>query len=189
MAHQVFETSVFNRKLVAEGRMLFVPRDVSAELGPSEVSGETVLGVRLGVPIPDAEGLVDVLYASLQGRVSTFDAESFGRWRPRWQQDRSEESLFAKELVFGERVPVQTSPLRLDSMASLASKGEAYVTNGAEWAYHHPLQALGVVLLTQGSLLFVGLSRMARRTIIDAAEYRLRRPLGLPDDWLPPGDR
>jgi hypothetical protein len=31
MAHQVFETTVFNRKLSAEGRMLFIPRDVAGD--------------------------------------------------------------------------------------------------------------------------------------------------------------
>jgi len=186
MPDQVFETSVFNRKLPADARMLFVPHDVVATLERSEINEEVVLGVRLGVAVPEAEGLVDVLFASLQGRVYTFDPESFGRWRPRWQGEHTEESLFAEEPVFGDRVPVQRSPLQLDSMASLAAKGEAYVANGAEWAFHHPVQALGIVILSEGTLLIVGLSRMARRTIIAAAEYRLRRALGIPPDWFPP---
>ncbi len=168
--------------------MLFVPSGVAAELDEDAITDGFVLGVRLGVPVPDAEGLVDVLYASLQGRVYTFDPESFERWRPRWQREQTEESLFAQELAFGERVPVHESPLRLDSMAALAEKGEAYVANGADWALHNPLQALGIVILSQGALLIVGLSRMARRTIITAAEYHLRRALGIPDDW-PPWDR
>src|SRR4051812_32514020 len=112
--------------------MLFVPEGVAAELGQDGLPEGTVLGVRLGVRVPDPEGLVDVLYASLQGREYTFDPQSFARWRPRWQREQTEESLFAQELVFGDRVPVQRSPLRLDSMASLAEKGEAYVANGAE---------------------------------------------------------
>jgi hypothetical protein len=166
--------------------MLYVPKGVAVGLDQAAFPEGTVLGVRLGIPIPDPEGLVDVLYASLQGRVYTFDPESFGRWRPRWQFERTEESLFAQELALGDRVPVQESPLRLDSMASLADKGEAYVANGAEWALHHPLQALGLVIFSEGALLIVGLSRMTRRTIIAAAEYHLRRALGLPDDWFPP---
>jgi hypothetical protein len=186
VASQVFETSVFNRALAAEGRMLFVPAVVAAELEGAAFPVRSVLGVRLGVSVPDAEGLVDVLYASLQGRVYTFEPESFERWRPHWQSEQTEESLFAQELAFGQRVPVQESPLRLDSMASLADKGEAYVANGAEWALHHPLQALGIVVLSEGALLIAGLSRMTRRTIIAAAEYHLRRALGIPDDWFPP---
>jgi hypothetical protein len=191
VAYQVFETSVFNRKLHAEARMLFVPRDVAAELDVVGVAGtqSEVLGVRLGVPIPDEQGVVDVLYASLQGRPVTFDLESFDRWRPRWQQERSEESLFAQELAFGERAPVANSPLRLDSVASLATRGQAFVTDGAEWTLHHPLHALGVFVLVEGALLFVALKRVFRRTIVDAAEYHLRRELGLPDDWIPPRDR
>src|SRR5207253_1076994 len=98
-------------------------------------------------------GLVDVLYASLQGRVYTFDPESFDRWRPRWQRDHSERSAFAQELVFGERTPVATSPLRLETMESLAATGEAYVANGADWAFHHPLHALGVVIFWRGACL------------------------------------
>jgi len=74
-------------------------------------------------------------------------------------------------------------------MASLASRGEAYVTNSAEWAYHHPLHALGIVLFTEGALLIAALRRRARRTIADAAEYHMREAMGLPDDWVPPRDR
>jgi hypothetical protein len=156
---------------------------------PDPESLPQVLGIRLGVRIPEPEGLVDVLYASLQGRTYTFDPESFARWRERWINDKSEESLFAQELAFGERAPVATSPLRLESMASLASKGEAYVANGADWAFSHPLQALGIVILAQGSVLLAGLSRAVRETLIIATKYHLRRAMGIPEDWLPPEDR
>jgi hypothetical protein len=193
VAYQVFETTIFNRKLAAEGRMLFIPQSVAAEVGigsPGQNQAPSdVLGIRLGVPIPEPEGLVDVLFAALQGRTYSFDPESFDRWRPRWVGQQTEESLFAQELVFGERTPVATSPLRLESMASLASRGEAYVANGAEWAFAHPLQALGIVVFTQGSLLVVGLGRAVRETIVIAAKYHLRHWMGVPEDWLPPEDR
>lgn len=65
--------------------MLFVPQSVAAELGVAPPGANQppsdVLGIRLGVPIVEPEGLVDVLFASLQGRTYSFDPESFGRWR------------------------------------------------------------------------------------------------------------
>lgn len=189
MAYQVFETTVFDRELGTEARMLFVPRDVAAEVEPvSRLPSETVLGVRLGVRIPDPDGLVDVLYAALQGRVYTFDPESFGRWRQRWQADPSERSRFAQDLVFGERTPVSESPLRTESMAYLMERGEAYVAGGAEWVFDHPFDALGVVILAEGSILVASLGRAARQTVVIAAKYHLRRALGVPPDWIPPED-
>jgi hypothetical protein len=188
MAYQVFETSIFNRVIGAEAHMLFVPRDVAAEF-ESAARVPMALGVRLGVRIPDAEGLVDVLYASAQGRVHTFDEGSFQRWRPRWQNDQDERSRFAQEIVFGDRVPVQESPLQLDSLAHLLGRGEGYVADGAEWAYSHPVHALGVVVFVQGSILIASLGRAVRETIVIAAKYHLRRALGVPEDWTPPEDR
>ncbi|MFL5963333.1 MAG: hypothetical protein ACJ757_10645 [Gaiellaceae bacterium] len=192
MAYQVFETTVFNRVLGADARMLFVPKDVAAEIDfdPSRALSEpSILGVRLGVQIPDPEGIVDVFYASLQGRVYTFDADSFDRWRPRWQAEQSEASAFAQEIVFGERTPVSESPLRAESMASLLERGEAYVTNGADWSYGHPLHALGVIVLVNGAILVTSLARATRQTIVIAAKYHLRQALGVPLDWIPPEDR
>lgn len=188
MAYQVFDTSVFNKTLAAEGRMLFVPKDVADEIGSTQTVPSGVLGVRLGVRIPEPEGLVDVFYASLQGRVYTFDADSFRRWRSRWQGEKSQESLFAQELVFGERTPVSNSPLRLETMEALANRGEAYVANGADWAFSHPLHTLGVVILVDGAVLIAALSRAARETVVIAAKYHMRRALGVPVDWLPPED-
>lgn len=108
---------------------------------------------------------------------------------PRWQGQQSEESLFAQELVFGQRTPVSQSPLRLESLASLMEEGDAWVANGAEWAIHHPLDALGLVVLWQGAILVVAVGRAARGTIVIAAKYHLRRALGVPVDWLPPEDQ
>ncbi len=191
MAYQVFESSVFNKLLAAEGRILWVPSDVAAEVGVSAESDappSEVLGVQLGVPIHDGEGVADVFYASLQGRVYTFDPNSFGRWRPRRQAERTEESLFAEELALGDRAPVSQSPLQLDSISHLVSQGEAYVANGADWVYQHPLHALGVVVLVRGAVLISAVGRAAQQTIVIAAKYHLRRKLGVPVDWLPPED-
>jgi hypothetical protein len=163
VAYQFFETSIVNRVLAAEARMLFVPRDVVDSLEPGAIGDTGVLGVRLGVPIPDADGLVDVFYASLQGRVYTFDPDSFGRWRPRWQGEDSEASRFAR--------------------------GEAWVANGVDWAAAHPMHALGVVIIAEGAILVADLRRAFHDTIVVAAKYHLRRALGVPPDWMPPEDK
>jgi hypothetical protein len=189
LAYQVFETTIFNRVLGAEAQMLFVPEEVMREVEPAVPAADSLVGVRLGVRVPDPESLVDVLYASAQGRPTTFDPGSFGRWRPRWQGELSEESAFSQELVFGDRVPVSESPLRTESMEHLIARGEAWVANGADWAWVHPLHALGVVILVDGAVLVVALRRAVRETVVIAAKYHLRRVLGVPSDWLPPEDR
>lgn len=191
MAYQVFETTIFNSKIGMAAQMLFVPTDVVTrlgDLGPNTPDPIAVLGIRLGVEIPDADGLVDVLYASAQGRTYTFDANSFGTWRSRWQADSSETSAFAQEVVFGDRTPVSESPLRTETMASLVGRGQAYVADGAEMALHHPFAALGVVVFAGGSILVVSLGRAVRETLVIAAKYHLRRALGVPPDWMPPED-
>jgi hypothetical protein len=132
--------------------------------------------------LPPREGLVDVFYRIGTGPYLRFDSDSFGRWRPRWQREPSEESLFAQELVFGERVPVSESPLQLDSLAHLLARGEGYVADGAEWGYAHPLHALGVVVFVQGLILVASLGRAVRQSIVIAAKYHPRRALGVPVD-------
>lgn len=191
VTYQVFETTVFNSKLGMTAEMLFVPSDVAnrlGSLGPNAPDPTTVLGIRLGIQIPDPDGLVDVLYASAQGRTYTFDASSFQTWRLRWQADSSETSAFAQEVVFGERTPISESPLRTESMASLLTRGQAYVADGGEMAFHHPLASLGVVVLTGGAILVVSLGRAVRETLVIAAKWHLRRALGVPPDWMPPED-
>jgi hypothetical protein len=199
VAYQVFETTVFNRVLQAEAQMLFVPREVVAELPADAVildhGADTiapyrqVLGVEVGVRIPDADGLVDVLFASAAGRTYSFDEGSFRRWRRQWSGQPTEQSAFAQEMVFGECTPVSESPLRAETMAALLERGEAYVANGATWMYAHPFQGLGVVVLVDGAILVASLRRAVRETVVIAAKYHLRRMLGVPADWLPPEDR
>jgi hypothetical protein len=197
MAFQVFETTIFNRNLGTAGEMLFVPADVldevlgrpwstDAELAPKELE---LLGIDVGLRVPDEDGLADVLYAALQGRIYSFGADSFETWRARRRDDHSERASFAHELAFGERVPVTSSPLHTDSLARLFTRGSAWTAGGLSGMANDPLHALGLVVATEAGIVVVSIMGAVRASAVIAVKYHLRHIFGVPPDWLPPEDR
>jgi len=147
------------------------------------------LGLQPTVPIPDAEGLKDVFFASMSGRVVPFDEGSFARWRLQREARReSPEANFADQLVTREVVPVAGS-IHGTSLTTLFSQGGAWTVSVVEGITHDPLRGLAVLVVAEAGITVAQLAGAARSTAVIWLKYRMRQRLGIPLDWVPPEDR
>src|SRR6266508_2638420 len=186
-----YETTVFEPQTGAEAGLLTVPaavlrQVVSPDIGAPEALVDQVLGLRVGVPVPSPDDLSDVFFASLAGRVASFDDFSFERWRSqRLEVADDPRARFAVELTQTEFVAVEESPLNGATLAQLAARGTAWTVGGVQVSIGHPWTGLGVVILGEFGLVFASVARGFRDEVYLATRYHLRRFFRVPPDWRP----
>ncbi len=184
------ETTVIQRETRRTAEILFIPKETLRLADLQAPRAAEIVGLQPGVPVRTEEEIQDVLFASLAGRISPFDADSFDRWRPqRLALSGSDDAVFAEQLATQKLVPVSSSPIRGASLTTLVGQGTAWTVSGADMLFHSPLQGLGLLVLSEVGWTVAAVSRGARETFVIAVKYRLRERLGIPPDWIPPEDR
>jgi hypothetical protein len=147
-----------------------------------------VLGLELGVPVPSPDLLPTVFFAAMAGRTASFDEGSFERWQSQMEPGEPH-AEFARQLVFHDLLPVESSPLEKVSPASLAARGPAYVVAASALWADQPVAALGIVVAGEFGAVVVGVIRGFGVSAATAAKYHTRRLFKVPPDWIPPEDR
>lgn len=151
---QTFETTVFDSEVSDVGEVLVLPQaSLPPFLTPLPVDDRgfeftEMLGVRPGPTVPNVEALPTVFFASMAGRGAIFDEGSFGRWERQMHEVAQDPRVrFANDLVFADLIPVEQSALRKLSLASIVTRGTAFVIATDQAIAGHPLEAIGVLAL------------------------------------------
>jgi hypothetical protein len=174
------ETTVVQRETRRTADILFVPAESLRMVDiRTPVDLTETLALRPGVPVSTTDEIQDLLFASLAGRVYSFDEYSLERWRPQRLARRGfADAVFAEQLATNDLVPISSSPIRGASLTTLVAQGSAWTISGADMVFHSPLQGLGLLVLSEVGLTVAAVSRAGRETLIVAVKYRLRQRLG-----------
>jgi hypothetical protein len=186
-----FETTVVDQATGDEGAIVSLPDAVIrsaavAGLAPDPYALPELLGLRVGVPVPSPEDIVEVFFASLAGRIVPFDEFSFERWRrQRIEGQADAQARFAVEFATQEFAVVEESPLSGSSLTGLAARGAAWTVGGWQAVADHPVRGLGVVIVGEFGVVLATALQAFNAEFYIWARYHLRRFFGVPPDWRP----
>jgi hypothetical protein len=196
-APHFFETTVIDPDSGAEGTLFSVPASVlqvAASAGAFDVPPEwvadlqSVLGIRVGQPLPSAESVPDVFFASLSGRTVPFDDFSFQIWHERRVAagDDDPSARFALQLSTRDWIAIEQSPVSGQNLIVLASRGVAWTVGGWESVIaEHPLRGLGIVVVGEFGIVIGTAARAVQEEVYIALRYHLRRLFNVPPNWRP----
>jgi hypothetical protein len=185
---QTFETTIFSSDIHHAAEAFVLPKSAFDAVPSGSRDISEVLGLDLGVRVPSPDVLPTVFFAAMAGRTASFDEGSFERWQHQMEQGDPRVE-FARQLVFDDLLPVESSRLEKVSLGSLAVRGPAWVVAGSELWADRPVAALGIVVAGEFGAVVVGVIRGFGASAATAAKYHTRRLFKVPPDWIPPEDR